>query len=240
MAKEDIYLPLGLRNATQTFQRFMDALLRELPFAHCYLDDIIVNSSSHEEHLQHLRTLFQVLQRAGLSIKLVKCVFGRSEVDFLGYTISSRGFRPPQHKVEVISRYPRSTDRTQHRRFLGMVNHCRRSIPRVAHMQAPLNQLLAGKGRTKRFAIQWPPAAEAAFQACKQAIKDAATNTFLSPTAPLRVESDASSTDIGAALEQLQEGIWEPISFSRELSSAERKYITYDRELLAAFAAVKF
>ena len=61
------------------------------------------------------------------------------------------------------------------------------------------------------------------------------------PAAPLRVESDASGTDIGAALEQLQGGVWSPISlFSRELSPAERKYSTYDRELLAAFAAVKF
>ena len=93
---EFLRMPLGLRNATQTFQRFMDSLLRELPFAHCYLDDIIVTSHSHEEHLQHLRTLFQVLQRAGLSIKLNKCVFGRPELDFLGHTISSRGFRPPK------------------------------------------------------------------------------------------------------------------------------------------------
>ena len=238
---EFLRMPLGLRNATQTFQRFMDALLRELPFAHCYLDDIIVASHSHEEHLQHLRTLFQILQRAGLSIKLGKCVFGRSEVDFLGHTISSKGFRPPQRKVEAIAKYPRPTDSTGLRRFLGMINHYRRSIPRAAHLQAPLNRLLAGKGSTRRFNIDWPPAAEEAFLACKQAIKDAVTNAFLSPTAPLRVESDASSTDIGAALEQLQHGVWEPISlFSRELSSAERKYSTYDRELLAAFAAVKF
>ena len=187
---EFLRMPLGLRNGTQTFQRFMDSLLRKLPFAHCYLDDIIVTSHSDEEHLQHLCTLFQVLQRAGLSIELGKCVFGRPELDFLGHTISSRRFQPPQRKVEAISRYPKPTDSTQLRRFLGMVNHYRRSIPRAAQIQAPLNQLLVGKGRTKRFAIQWPTAAEAAFQACKQAIKDAVANTFLSPTASLRVESD--------------------------------------------------
>ena len=237
---EYLRMPLGLRNATQTLQRFMDSLLRDLPFAHCYLDDIIVTSHSHEEHLQHLRTLFQVLQRAGLSIKLGKCVLGREQVDFLGYTISSQGFRPPERKVEAISKFPTPTTSTMLRRFLGMFNHYRRCIPRAAHLQAPLNRLLAGKGKKRRIPIAWPTEAEAAFQACKKALRDAATNTFLSPSEPLAVASDASSTDIGAALDQLQGGVWRPVDFfSRELSPTEQKYSTYDRELLGAFAAVK-
>jgi hypothetical protein len=50
-----LFMPFGLRNAAQTFQRFMDSLLKHLPFVFCYLDDIIIASNSLEEHIEHLR-----------------------------------------------------------------------------------------------------------------------------------------------------------------------------------------
>ncbi len=52
---EYLFMPFGLRNAAQTFQRFMDSLLKHLPFVFCYLDDIIIASNSLEEHIEHLR-----------------------------------------------------------------------------------------------------------------------------------------------------------------------------------------
>jgi hypothetical protein len=59
------FMSFGLRNAAQTFQRFMDELLRGLDFCFAYLDDILVFSRSREEHDQHLRTLFDRLQMHG-------------------------------------------------------------------------------------------------------------------------------------------------------------------------------
>ncbi|XP_036341341.1 uncharacterized protein LOC118750717 [Rhagoletis pomonella] len=52
------YMMFGLRNAAQTFQRFMDDTLRDLPFVFPYLDDTLVASTSVEEHVGHLRKLF--------------------------------------------------------------------------------------------------------------------------------------------------------------------------------------
>ena len=51
---EFVRMPFGLRNAAQTFQRFMDQVLRGLPFAYAYIDDVLVASTTREEHLQHL------------------------------------------------------------------------------------------------------------------------------------------------------------------------------------------
>jgi hypothetical protein len=51
---EYLFMPFGLRNATRTFQRFLDSLLKHLPFVFCYLDDIIIASHSLEEHMEHL------------------------------------------------------------------------------------------------------------------------------------------------------------------------------------------
>ena len=47
---------------------------------------------------------------------------------------------------------------------------------------------------------------------------------------------DASEVAIGAQLEQLHQGIWVPIAFfSQILTTVERKYSAFDRELLAAY-----
>jgi hypothetical protein len=83
------YMSFGLRNAAQTFQRFMDDILRELDFCFAYLDDILVFSRSPEEHEQHLRILFRQLQAHGILINPAKCIFVFSEVTFLGYKVSA-------------------------------------------------------------------------------------------------------------------------------------------------------
>ena len=111
-------LSLGLRNATQTFQPYMDSLLRDLPFVRTYIDDIIVMSRDQEEHLRHLRALFERLRQAHLNIRLDKCTFGRREVDFLGYTVSRLGYRPPK-KVETLSSISRNRQRQRH--FAGFL-----------------------------------------------------------------------------------------------------------------------
>jgi hypothetical protein len=65
----------------QTFQRFMDSLLKHLPFVFCYMDDIIIASNSLEEHIEHLRQIFTILQENGLQINPAKCVFAAAAVD---------------------------------------------------------------------------------------------------------------------------------------------------------------
>jgi hypothetical protein len=87
------FMAFGLRNAPQTFQRFMDDILRDFDFCFAYLDDIHVISRSPEEHEQHLRTFFLQLQAYGILINPAKCVFRVPELTFLGYKISSEGSR---------------------------------------------------------------------------------------------------------------------------------------------------
>ncbi len=54
---EFLGMPFGLRNAVQTFQRFIDQVLRGLPFCYGYVDDLLITSSSQAEHLQHLQAV---------------------------------------------------------------------------------------------------------------------------------------------------------------------------------------
>ncbi len=82
---EYLFMPFGLRNAAQTFQCFMDSLLKHLPFVFCYLDVIIIASNSLEELIEHLQQIFTILQENGLQINPAKCVFAAAAaVEFLG------------------------------------------------------------------------------------------------------------------------------------------------------------
>ena len=84
-------MPFGLKNAAQTFQRFMDNVFRDLPFAYVYLDDMLLESSSSDEHAKHLRQLFGRLADYGLVVNPHKCVLGQSSLEFLGHCQVFRG-----------------------------------------------------------------------------------------------------------------------------------------------------
>lgn len=61
-------ITFGLHNAAQTFQHLMNAVLRDLDFVHCYIDDVLIASKDETLHRQHLRVVLKRLQRNGLSI----------------------------------------------------------------------------------------------------------------------------------------------------------------------------
>ena len=83
---EFVQMPFGLRNAAQTFQCFMDQVLRGLDFCYDYID-VLVASPSPEEHKQHLRQVFERLRHYGIIINPQKCVFGAPSVEFLGHLV---------------------------------------------------------------------------------------------------------------------------------------------------------
>jgi hypothetical protein len=84
-------MSFGLRNAAQTFQSFMDEILRELDFFFAYIDDTLVYSRTPEEHERHLWTLFKQLQAYVILLNPGKCVLRAEEITFLGYRISGKG-----------------------------------------------------------------------------------------------------------------------------------------------------
>lgn len=234
------YMTFGLRNAGQTFQRFVDEMMRGLDFVYCYLDDILVFSRDEAQHEEHLQQVFTRLRDYGMVINVSKCVFGASEVTFLGYSISASGTKPLDTKVQAIKEFPPPKDVKTLRRFLGMANFYRRFLPNAAQLQAPLNALLTGavKGSTP---ISLTGDALKAFQDTKESLSNAALLAHPNCGAKLALVSDASDTAIGAVLQQLQDSVWQPLAFfSRKLSPSQQKYSPYDRELLAIYEAVKY
>lgn len=234
------FMTFGLRNAGQTFQRFVDEITRGLDFIYCYLDDFLVFSKDESQHEHHLRQIFTRLRDYGMVINATKCVFGAPEVTFLGYRISESGTRPLDTKVQAIRDFPLPKTVKQLRGFLGMTNFYRRFLPHAALTQASLNALLAGavKGSTP---IHLSDEALKAFKDTKESLANAALLAHPDCRAKLALVTDASDLAMGAALQQLHEGNWQPLAFfSRKLSPSQMKYSPYDRELLAIYEAIKY
>ena len=75
---------MGMSNTAQSFQRLVDSVVAGIPGVFAYLDDLIVFSKTHEEHLKVLEVLFGKLEKAGLTLALTKCIFGVAEITICG------------------------------------------------------------------------------------------------------------------------------------------------------------
>lgn len=233
-------MTFGLRNAGQTFQRFVDEMTRGLDFVYPYLDDFLVSSRTREQHEDHLHQIFARMRDYGVLVNTAKCVFGVPEVTFLGYSISETGTKPLDDKVQAISDFPVPKTVRELRRFLGMINFYRRFIPTAAQIQAPLNALLTGSVKPSH-PVEIQGKSQEAFEACKKSLCTAALLAHPDSQAKLGLVTDASDTAIGAVLQQLKDGAWQPLAFfSRKLSPAQIKYSPYDRELLAIYESIKY
>lgn len=234
------YMSFGLRNAAQSFQRFIDEVLRGLDFCYSYVDDILAFSPDQATHLEHLEKLFERLNQYGILINVSKCVFGQSEVNFLGYNVSARGTQPLEDKVLTIKEYPRPKSAKELRRFLGMINFYRRFLPQAADEQAPLHEMLAGPTIKGSTILTWTPELNDAFEKCKLSLSRTTLLAHPVHEAPLSLVTDASNVAIGAVLQQRIEDAWQPLAFfSKKLNNAQQKYSAYDRELLAIYDSVK-
>lgn len=233
-------MTFGLRNAAQTFQRFIDHIFRDLSFVFVFLDDILIASRDASEHEEHLYTVLQRLSEHGLVLNIEKCKLGKPEVTFLGYKINAAGIEPLKEKVRAISEYPRPQNISQLRRFLGMVNFYRKSLPKAAEIQRPLNRLLHGAKKRDKTPIIWTEETIRAFEATRLSLHEAARLAHPLNEATLVLSCDASDTAMGAALQQISGEDLQPLGFfSRALNSAQKNYSTYDKELLAIYEAIR-
>ena len=229
---EFLRMPFGLKNAAQTFQRLMDNVTGQLPGVFAYIDDVLVASPSAAQHERDLRHLFDALKRFGLVVNSSKCVFGASELQFLGHHVSARGIRPLPEKVNAVRRFERPRTVKSLQRFLGLVNFYQRFLPNIAATMRPLTDALAGAPRQ----LQWTAQMTTAFEWTKQRLASAALLCHPVPGANLQINTDASTKAIAGAIHQVVQGCLKPLGFfSRQTLPAKSRYSAYDLELLAIY-----
>ena len=195
-------MTFGFRNASQTYQRYINSALGDLDFVFVYLDDILIASPSEEEHKQHLDFVLSRLNEYELQVNVEKCKFGVSELIFLGHLITPDGFKPNPEKVKAIQEFPLPQTIQELRGFLGLVNSYRRLLANAADTQRPLTAFLKGAKKKDKRPVPWTEEAKTGFQKCKDDVANLALFAFPSENADLRLNTDASDTKMGAALEQ--------------------------------------
>ena len=104
----------------------MAIVLQGLPRVVCYVDDVLVTSTSDLEHLSHLAKVLDHLQSYGFWVKEEKCAFMVNSVDYLGHRLDAHGLHATSEKLIAITEAPVSKNGTELMSFLGLLNyHCR-------------------------------------------------------------------------------------------------------------------
>ena len=129
---EYLRMPFGLCNAGNFFQRHIERVLMGLDSYFCYLDDILVASEMAAAHEQHLRGLFERMQRHQLVINGDKCVFGVGSLDFLGHHVSSACVTPLSTYIETVTTFSPPPTIKELQQFLGLLNFDRPFLPGIA------------------------------------------------------------------------------------------------------------
>lgn len=141
---EFLVIPFGLTNAPSTFQSLMNEVFKDYlrKFVLVFFNDILVYSKSREEHSQHLTMVFQKLQQHDLKVKLSKCAFGTSSVEYLGHIISANGVVVDPAKIEVIRHWQQLKTQKGLRGFLDMAGYYRKFVKNFGLIAQPLTNTL--------------------------------------------------------------------------------------------------
>ena len=156
------YVLLGLAQEPAYFQRLVNEVLRGLPFAFGYLDDILIFSPDMDTHLKHVRQLFDRLREAYLKLKESKCNFLKAHVQYLGHLISGKGIEPVPEKLESIKNMPSPTSLKEVKQFLGLIGYYRKFILKFSDVARPLTHLTK-----KDVPFEWTPECQQTFQLLK-------------------------------------------------------------------------
>jgi hypothetical protein len=130
-----------------------------------YLDDINIYIKTFEEYLEKLEEVFRRIKVAGLKIKPSKCKFAKSELTFLGHVISNKGILPDPDKIEKVKNFPRPTNITGIRSFLGLASYYRKFIKDFSTLAKPMNNLIK-----KNEPFIWTQKQEDSFNTLKQVL----------------------------------------------------------------------
>ncbi|MBW0505190.1 hypothetical protein O181_044905 [Austropuccinia psidii MF-1] len=234
---EYLVMPFGLINAPASFQNLVNDIFADFldVFVVVYLDDIMVFSSSEEEHIKHVTSVLQRLREKNLFAKASKCVFHDSSVEYLGYVVSSDGLKMDSSKAQQILNWPQPKNIKALQYSLGFANFYCCFIKNYSKKITALTSLLK-----KDCPFIFNEEALSQFQILKEAFKIAPILSHFNPSLPTIVETDASDYALGAVLSQVNDSGNHPIAFdSCKLLPADLNYEIHDKELLGIVCALK-
>ncbi|CAF4061878.1 unnamed protein product, partial [Rotaria sp. Silwood1] len=241
---EFLVMPFGLSNAPATFQRLMDLILAGIKWQSClvYIDDIVVFSSTFEQHLKDLSSVFDRLKTAGLTLKASKCNFCRKELKYLGHIITPDGIKHDPGLIDSVKRFPQPTRLKDIQSFLGLTGYYRKFIKDYAKISEPLLAKIRSHQNSKRPPnnIEWSVECTIAFERLKTALTQAPILRTANFNEHFILETDACDYGLGAVLTQEYDNKKFVIAYaSRTQTTADRNYFPTEKDALAIYWATK-
>ncbi|ESK90709.1 reverse transcriptase-rnase h-integrase [Moniliophthora roreri MCA 2997] len=188
----------GLMNSPATFQVFIDDVLQDFMaegWCLVYMDDILIYLASEEQHQDRTKRLLQRLREQDLYLKLHKCWFNVSEIDFLGLIIQPGQISMDPTKLSGINEWPAPKTVTGVRSFTGFTNFYRKFIGNYSAIVKPLYDLMK-----KGVPFKWTATCEAAFRTLKRRFQKEPVLRMPDPKKPFVIETDASKWVSGGVL----------------------------------------
>lgn len=233
-------VPFGLCNSPSVFQRFVNYIFRDLHnqnVALLYMDDIIIPAVDEIEALTRLELVLNKCKAYGLEINKKKCQFLKDKVEYLGHEIIEGKILPSSSKTKAVMHYPEPRTLKQIQSFLGLTGYFRKFIVDYAILAKPLSDLLK-----KNTHFTFGNKERDSFIKLKQMLAQKPVLMIYNPEAETQLHTDASQDGYGAILMQKskQDNGYHPIHYmSRKTTDAERKYTSYELEVLAVIEALK-
>lgn len=232
-------MPFGLCNAPASFQRLVNTLFAGLKGIHlqCFIDDVCLATTDWVEHLKLLDKVLDIVEKANLTLKPSKCIFGANRVTFLGHELSETGIRADPEKLKAIRDLPEPTSSREVRQVMGLMSYYRRFVPNFATIAEPLTSLMR-----KNVPFLWNEQHRAAFVELKNKLCSNPALGHFNHHEPIVLKTDASGKGVGGILLQQQAQNWVLVACcSRRISKTEENYAATDLEGLAVvFAMTRF
>ncbi|KAK1651077.1 hypothetical protein QYE76_068882 [Lolium multiflorum] len=226
-------MPFGLAGAPATFLGAMNNTLQPL-LRKCvvvFFDDILVYSTSLEDHVHHLTAVLNLLRRDHWQVKMSKCSFGQQQISYLGHVISATGVSSDPSKISKVASWPTPRSSKDVRSFLGLAGYYRKFVRHFGIFARPLFNLLK-----KNAPFVWTEETDTAFQLLKQGLIEAPVLSLPDFSKPFVIDTDACDTGVGAVLQQNGH----PIAYmSKPLGPRHRGLSTYEKECLAILMAIE-
>lgn len=231
-------LPQGLKTSVGSFSRAMDTILGHEVREYCvnYLDDLaVITVGTFSKHLEHLSSVLEKLDKAGLTCNLVKCSFFCKEVKMLGYIISTQGLRTDPDKVRAIQEFPTPKKVKHLRAFLGLCNFYRRFIPSYSLHTQPLCELL------KQNCWGWGNREQEAFEKVKALFIDTIQLHHPDLTGSYYLQTDSSGIGLAGVLYQIDKnGDTKIMGFhSKALKGAEINWTVTEQEFYSVICCLR-
>ena len=102
---------------------------------------VIIATEDSEHHEAIIQQVLNIIQEAGMTLNISKCMFHRDEVPFWGVLVNEHGIRPDPEKVKALKHASPLSDKQELISFLCMVQSKKDFIPFVGRKSAHLREL---------------------------------------------------------------------------------------------------